>query len=191
MPNPSQINKAAERRAARAGKKAANVDAAAQQEHELAALSDRLRGIVKPDPGAADDSGSETVIAAKAKSGTRAEQKAATQAAAAAQAEADVRATVNPLQEHDEHDLSWYRANNVDPPLHVLNAIARRADSVQKDDARIAAQAAGKAAYDALTEHRSARSHESRYKTMDKTMTDARNAAAAKAQADAAGSTEK
>lgn len=188
MPNPSQINKAAERRAARAGKKAANVDAAAQQEHELAALSDRLRGIVKPDP---DDSGNETVVVAKAKSGTRAEQKAATQAAAAAQAEVDVRATVNPLQERDEHDLSWYRANNVDPPLHVLNAIARRADNVQKDDARIAAQAAGKAAYDALTEHRSARSHESRYKTMDKTMTDARNAAAAKAQADAAGSTKK
>lgn len=190
MPNPSQIKKAQDRRAARQGKVAANAQAAVDQEHELAALSDRVRGVTKPDPDATyneaglrtDQVGMAEPVVQK-RTGTRAEQKQAAQEAAAAQAEADVQATVNPLPEQDVHDLGYYRANNIDPPLHVLNAIARRADNEHKDDARVAAQAAGKAAYEALTDHRSNRSPESRYKKMEQSM---RDAAAAKSQVGAA-----
>jgi hypothetical protein len=207
MPNPSQIQKTAERRAARAGKKAEHEQAAVTQEHELAALSDRLRGKTTPptDVEKARDADAklneaglrvdqiglaEPVVDSdpedapvKAKAGTRASQKQTAQLAAEKQAEADLQATVNPLPEHDEHDLSYYRSTNTEPPLHVLNAIARRADDAVKDDARVAAQAAGKAAYEALTEHRDSRSPESRHKTMEKAM---RDAAAAKSQVGAA-----
>jgi hypothetical protein len=202
MPSTEQIKKAQDRRAAREGKKAANVEAAANQEHELAAISDRLRGVAKPDPDAqfneaglrvdqigmadpaegADEDGFHRAAAKPAVKGTRAQQKAAQQAAAAAQAEADVQATVNPLPERDEHDLGYYRAHNIEPPLHVLNAIARRADNAIKDDARVAAQAAGKAAYEALTEHKQ-RGPEARHKGIEKAL---REAAASKSQVGAA-----
>jgi len=205
MPNPSQIQKSAERRAAREGKKAANVKAADQQEHELAALSDRLRGVTQPDAlakardadatfneaglrtdqvGMAEpvvDTDPEDRPAPKANS--RKAKKEAAQAAAEVQAERDLQATINPIPEQDEHDLSYYRANQIEPPLHVLNAIARRADNEIRDQAAEAARAAGKAAYDVLTERRQQRDPASRHKTVEKAM---RDAAASKSQVGAA-----
>ncbi len=197
MPNAEQMRKTQERRAARAGAKAANVQASQDQEKELAALSDRLRA-KKTDPDAkfndaglrvdqvgmaepVDDSDPEDAPKTKVKAKTRAAQKAASQIAAERQADIDVRATVAP--ERDEHDLSYYVAHNIEPPLHVLNAIARRADSEMRDIAADAAQAAGKAAYNVLTERRDQRNPETRHKTVEEAM---RAAAAAKAQVGAA-----
>jgi len=203
MPNPSQIQKSAERRAAREGKKAANVKASEQQEHELAALSDRLRGVTQPQTdiekardadatyneaglrvdqvGMADPIDEEDQPAPKATS--RKAKTQAAQAAAEVQAEKDLQATINPIGERDEHDLSYYRSTNTEPPLHVLNAIARRADTEMRDEAAEAARAAGKAAYEVLTERRQQRNPESRHKTVETAM---RAAAADKSQVGAA-----
>lgn len=189
MPNAEQIRKTQERRAARAGKVKANEQAAVDQEKELAALSDRLRGVTQPDPDAeyneaglrTDQVGMAAPVVAKAAPKSRSAQKVASQIAAEAQADRDVRATVAPLDE-DAHDLSAYAAAGTEPPLHVLNAIARRADNAIKDDARVAAQAAGKAAYEALTEHKQ-RGPEARHKKIEQSL---RAAASAKSQVGAA-----
>lgn len=198
MPNVEQMRKTQERREARANAKKANVEAAEQQEHELAALSDRLRG-KKADPDArfneaglrvdqvgmaepVTDTDPEDRPKTSVKAKSRSAQRAAAQIAAEKQAEADVQATIAPPEE-DEHDLSAYRARGEEPPLHVLNAIAKRADKAMRDEATEAAQAAGKAAYDVLTERRNQRNHESRFKTVE---TAQRAMAAKKAQVGAA-----
>lgn len=197
MPNAEQIRKTQERREARANAKKTNTQAAIDQEHELAALSDRLRG-QKADPDARfneaglrvdqvgmaapiDDTDPEDHPKTSTKAKSRSAQKIAAQLAAEKQAEIDVRAT--PVQKRDEHDLSQYAASGTEPPLHVLNAIARRADQDIRDQAAEAAQAAGKAAYDVLTERRSQRNPETRHKTVEEAM---RAAAAAKSQVGAA-----
>lgn len=191
MPNAEQIRKTQERRAARAGRVKANEQASVDQEKELAALSDRLRGVTQPDPDAdaeyneaglrTDQVGMAAPVVAKAAPKSRSAQKVASQIAAEAQADRDVRATVAPLDK-DAHDLSAYAAAGTEPPLHVLNAIARRADNAIKDDARVAAQAAGKAAYEALTEHKQ-RGPEARHKKIEQYL---RAAASAKSQVGAA-----
>lgn len=200
MPNAEQIRKTQERRAARAKAKTDNVQAAEDQEHELAALSDRLRA-KKTDPdaqfneaglrtdqigmaAAVDDSDPEDAPQKGKKAKSRSAQREAIQIAAAAQAEADVQATVAPPTV-DEHDLSIYRSRGEEPPLHVLNAIAKQADKAMRDEATEAAQAAGRAAYDVLTERRNVRNHESRHKTIEQAER-LKSAAAAKSQVGAA-----
>jgi len=202
MANAAQIRKAQERREARRNAVQKNEQASKDQEKELAALSDRLRGVAKNEDGTVDrgvenDSLDRTQVGLAEPMPTNyqnpsarqmpkgpSNKKIAAQQAAEAQAQRDLEATVNPLDDQpDVHDLSQYAARGEEPPLHVLNAIARRADNTIKDDARIAAQAAGKAAYDALTEHRSNRSPEARHKKIEQAM---RDAAAAKSQVGAA-----
>jgi hypothetical protein len=182
MANAAQIKKAQDRREARKNAVKGNEEAAKRQEYELAALSDKLRGVSNPDAPPVDISAhiatTQPMPADYENPSERprkgpSSRKIAAQQAAEAQAEIDVRATVNPLDEQITHDLSYYTARGEEPPLHVLNAIAKQNDNAIKDDARIAAQAAGKAAYDALTEHRSNRSPESRYKKIEQTMKDA------------------
>lgn len=200
MPNAEQIRKTQERREARANAKKTNVQASIDQEHELAALSDRLRakkGQVDPDArfneaglrvdqvgmaaaAEVDDTDPEDHPKTSVKAKSRAAQKVAAQIAAEQQADIDVRATV---AQPDEHDLSQYAANGTEPPLHVLNAIARKADNDMRDTAAEAAQAAGRAAYDVLTERRNQRNPETRHKTVEEAM---RAAAAAKSQVGAA-----
>lgn len=197
MANAAQIRKAQERREARKNAVQKNEQASKDQEKELAALSDRLRGVSSGERGVENDDLDKSQVgladpmpaeyqnpSVRQMPKGPSNKKIAAQKAAEAQAERDLQATVNPLDEQaDVHDLSRYAARGEEPPLHVLNAIARRADNTIKDEARVAAQAAGKAAYEALTEHRSNRSPEARHKKIEQAM---RDAAAAKSQVGAA-----
>lgn len=156
MPNLDNIRKAQERREARANKKAENTQAAEDQERELAALSDRLRGKLSPEEKAAataaggDDDALEPKQTTKAKNVSRAASKRQRQEEAEKQAEADLQATVAP-DDDEEIDLTPYRSTGRHVPLHVLNKLAARADQNTRDEAREVAQAVGKLAYAELS----------------------------------------
>lgn len=165
----NEAQKAQERREAREKGKATNAQAAIDQEFNLAALHDRL---VRQAKGEETDADREDGIAEKRSPPpapvARKDMRAAQQIVAAKQAERDAQATVAPLVE-EPVNLAAYTSKGLEPPLHVLNALARRADNAIRDEARDVAQVVGKAAFDELSGRRKA-GHESRQRSVTEAM---------------------
>lgn len=181
MPNLDTIRKSQERRAAREAKVEANKQEAKDQEYNLAKLSEDLqkaRGnkpvshvegeapVDDSDPEGASIVGDrkrpDSRASRDARARSRGEQKIMRQLAAEKQADKDAQATVAPDDPDEVIDLSIYTNRGIEPPLHVLNKLAVRADRAMRDEAREVGQAVGRAAMDVLTERRATQSRESR-----------------------------
>ena len=137
MPNPDAMQKAAERRRARDDAKRNNAE-------QAAAEATNLSDLLKQNAAAKTDE----PLKPKPKIDRKTKQALARRDAAE-QADRDA-AVVAELPE-DRLDLSYYRARGEEPPLHVLNAIAKRDSMAIKDDARELARAVGKVAYEEAT----------------------------------------
>lgn len=181
MPNLDTIRKSQERRAAREAKKAEHEQEAKDQEFSLAKLSEQLQAsrggkpkshvegeeLVNDDDdveGASivgDRKRPDSRASRDARARSRSEQKVMRQLAAEKQADIDAQATVAP-DDQEDIDLAHYRQRGIEPPLHILNKLAVRADRAMRDEAREVGQAVGRAAMDVLTERRASQSRESR-----------------------------
>lgn len=144
MPSATEMMKASEKREARRKARQANADKAQIEAQELAAKSEQQAE-------ARRSADAESVKPAAKPKPTAATRKAAARKAAEEQAEKDVRQTA------EAPDIKTYLARGETPPLHVLNALAKNADAGVRDEARVVANAAGKAAFDQLVGRRSPR----------------------------------
>lgn len=189
MPNLEGIRRTAERRAARSQKTKENVQAAVDQEAALAELKNRVD---REKAGTATEADTDILNAlrqraeqqAKPQRQSRAQRRIEQQITATAQAEADVQRTVAPLDDTPV-DLSYYSSRGIEPPLHVLNHMAKQADKAMRDTNRDAASAAGKAVFDVLNDKRPESGRESRNKTVAtamRAMADAKAKQAAKTE---------
>jgi hypothetical protein len=181
MPNLDTIRKSQERRAAREAKVKATEQESKDQEYKLAKLSEQLQAqrggkpkshIEGEEPVSDDDDVEGASIVGDrrrpdsradrdARARSRGEQKIMRQIAAEKQADLDAQATTAP-DDGENVDLAFYRQRGVEPPLHVLNKLAVRADRQMRDEAREVGQAVGRAAMDVLSERRATQGRESR-----------------------------
>lgn len=152
-----QLKNSSNRRAAR---KAARDNAALKADQQEQSLSEKL----------AKDAEAATKKAAAVKAPepqkSKREKRAEAIAAAERQADAQEAAVVG-----KEVDTAPYLGEGlqrgVKPPLHVLNALANKQSEVVRNDARLIANAAGRAAYDVARGKREAKGPSRFQKMMD------------------------
>lgn len=137
MPTEKQLLDAKAKREARAAARAGHAEDALRQQHALALQSE--------EQAVAKREGTFTPPVKPAANITRAASIKAKRRAAEVQAAKD--ATLVPEEVEVEKFLGENAYGNT-PPLHVLNAIASKADAAIRDEARQIANAAGKAAFD-------------------------------------------
>lgn len=145
MPNQEALERVAARRKARESAKGAAKAMADTEAQEIAKLTqkqneDRASGKTANTPNSAS-----AKSISKAKAQSRAEKREAAAKAAERQAEEDVR--VMP-EKPSEETIQSYLERGETPPLHLLNALAKKADVALKDEARTMANAVGKVAFE-------------------------------------------
>lgn len=159
MPNPESIRKAQEKREARKAARAGNAAAVTDQTAKLAKLTE-LQKKAKTDPQAAEELRKTQPPKAPVKPVSKKERQVQARKAAEQQAARD--AAVVPQVDEDKLDLGYYTSRGLEPPLHVLNQIAKRNDVAIRDDARSLARAVGEVAY----EQALSRDHRNRHSRM-------------------------
>jgi hypothetical protein len=176
MPNPESIRKQAEKRAQRKAARTGNEEKVKTETQELAALT-QLQKAAKTDPKAAAELREKQPPKPAAKPLSKKEKQVAARKAAEKQADADARVTAK--VDEDKLDLAYYRDRGIDPPLHVLNEIAKRNDAAIRSDARDLARAVAEVAYEQAT-NRDTRARHSRERKMQNALAEQAKIKAAK-----------
>ncbi len=168
MPNPESIKKAADRRAARATARAENNEQAAAdllKTTELASEQAAERKATKGELPAPKKAARPTAVSRK-------DKQAAARVAAEKQAEAD--ASVVAEIPAEKLDLAYYRDRGIDPPLHILNALAKENDAAIREDAREFARDVGNMVYQQASNRDAGRGRHSRERRMNRAIQEQR-----------------
>lgn len=175
MPSADKLREAAKKREERAAARDRNTAKAEEQTQELAKLT-QLQKAAKTDPDAAKELAATQPAKPVVKPMTKKEKQAAARKAAEKQADADAR--VVPQLDESKLDLAYYRDRGVEPPLNVLNEIAKRNDVAIRDDARDLARAVGEVAYNQALD-RDHRNRHARERRINRAIAEAERAKAA------------
>lgn len=181
MVNPESIRKAADKRAQRKAAREGTEDAVRTQTEELAKLT-QLQNEAKTDAGKAQELIKQQPLKPVVKPMSKKERQLAARKAAEKQADADAR--VVPQVDDEKMTLAYYNDRGLEPPLHVLNHIAKMNDGAIRDDARDLARAVAEVAYDQALD-RDHRNRHTRERKMNKAIAEAAALKAAAKQGNA------